>query len=154
MYRETCQTHLSKFHSKVWENPQRCQQNPFYYAVWRLFLYFYREFPSKMLSVYIKNYDPQYGRKRNPSGDHSKKNILGSSIITYFTLAYDILGKELIRYTCFRQNDSLIAEWICLELRVYYFWRKPTWYKYSLVYIIALRGTKYKRQQLIISFKR
>ena len=34
-------------------NRQRCQQNIFYYALWQLLLYFYREFPSKILSVYI-----------------------------------------------------------------------------------------------------
>ena len=34
------------------KNRKRCQQNTFYYAVWKLLLYFYREFPSKILSVY------------------------------------------------------------------------------------------------------
>ena len=32
---------------------QRCQQNKFCYAVWQLLLYFYREFPLKILSLYI-----------------------------------------------------------------------------------------------------
>ena len=34
------------------KNRRRCQQNKFYYAVWQLLLYFYREFPSKILSVH------------------------------------------------------------------------------------------------------
>ena len=34
------------------KNRHRCQQNTHYYAVWQLLLYFYREFPSKILSVY------------------------------------------------------------------------------------------------------
>ena len=45
-------------HSKFWPPPnftqrygkdrQRCQKNKFYYAVWQLLLYYYREFPSKI----------------------------------------------------------------------------------------------------------
>ena len=54
MYREIFQTHLNEFHSTVWENRQKCQQNTFYYAVWQLFLYFHREFPLKILSVYAQ----------------------------------------------------------------------------------------------------
>ena len=54
MYREICQTDLSEFHSTVWKNSQTCQQNTFYYAVWQLLLYFYREYPSKILSVYLQ----------------------------------------------------------------------------------------------------
>ena len=34
------------------KNRQRCQQNKFYYVVWQLLLYYYREFPSKIFSVY------------------------------------------------------------------------------------------------------
>ena len=34
------------------KNRQRCHQNAFYYAVWQLLLYLYREFPSKILSVF------------------------------------------------------------------------------------------------------
>ena len=34
------------------KNCQSCQQNAFYYAVWQLLLYFYREFSSRILSVY------------------------------------------------------------------------------------------------------
>ena len=49
-----------KFSRRTWvnftqqfgKNRQRCQQNKFYYAVWQLFLYYYREFPAKILSVY------------------------------------------------------------------------------------------------------
>ena len=33
------------------KNRQRYQQNQFYYAVWQLLVYFYREFPLKILSV-------------------------------------------------------------------------------------------------------
>ena len=47
-YREIFQTDLSEQYGK---NRQRCQQNTFYYAVSQLLLYFYREFPSKILSV-------------------------------------------------------------------------------------------------------
>ena len=51
---------IGKFARRTWvnfiqqygKNRQRCQQNTFYYAVWQLLLYFYREFPSKILSVY------------------------------------------------------------------------------------------------------
>ena len=32
-------------------NRQSCQQNKFYYVVWELLLYYYREFPLKILSV-------------------------------------------------------------------------------------------------------
>ena len=42
------------FTQQYGQNRQRCQQNPFYYVVWQLLLYFYGEFPSKILSVYNK----------------------------------------------------------------------------------------------------
>ena len=42
MYREICQTDLSEF-----------QKNTFDHAVWQLLLYFYTEFPSKILTVYL-----------------------------------------------------------------------------------------------------
>ena len=29
------------------------QQNKFHYAVWQLLLYYYREFPAKILSVHV-----------------------------------------------------------------------------------------------------
>ena len=56
-FKLTC---IEKFSRRTWVNftqqygkdRQRCQQNKFYYAVWQLLLYYYREFPSKMLSVY------------------------------------------------------------------------------------------------------
>ena len=52
---------IGKFARRTWvnltqqygKNRQRCQQNTFYYAVWQLLLYFYGEFPSKILSVYV-----------------------------------------------------------------------------------------------------
>ena len=55
---------IGKFARRIWvnftqqygKNRQRCQQNAFYYAVWQLLLYFYREFPSKILSVYVSKY--------------------------------------------------------------------------------------------------
>ena len=40
------------FTQQCGQNRQRWQQNTYYYAVWQLLLYFYREFPSKILSVY------------------------------------------------------------------------------------------------------
>ena len=40
------------FTQQYGKNRQRCQQNKFYYAVWQLVLYYYREFPSKILAVY------------------------------------------------------------------------------------------------------
>ena len=51
---------IGKFARRTWvnftqqygKNRQRCQQNTFYYAVWQLLLYFYREFPSKILAVF------------------------------------------------------------------------------------------------------
>ena len=51
---------IGKFARPTWvnfteqygKNRQRCQQNKFYYAVWQLLLYYYREFPSKILSVW------------------------------------------------------------------------------------------------------
>ena len=51
---------IGKFARRTWvnftqqyrKNRQRCQQNKFYYALWQFLLYFYREFPSKILSVY------------------------------------------------------------------------------------------------------
>ena len=51
---------IGKFARRTWvnftqqygKNRQRCQQNIFYYAVWQLLLYFYREFPSKIFYVY------------------------------------------------------------------------------------------------------
>ena len=50
---------IGKFSRRTWvnitqqygKNRQRCQQNKFYYAVWQL-LYYYREFPSKILSMH------------------------------------------------------------------------------------------------------
>ena len=44
---------IGKFARRTWvnftqqyeKNRQRCQQNTYYYAVWQLLLYFYREFP-------------------------------------------------------------------------------------------------------------
>ena len=50
---------IGKFARRTWvdftqqygKNRRRCQQNKFYYAVWQLLLYYYREFPSKILSV-------------------------------------------------------------------------------------------------------
>ena len=50
---------IGKFARRTWvnftqqygENRQRWQGNKFYYAVWQLLLYFYREYPSKILSV-------------------------------------------------------------------------------------------------------
>ena len=51
---------IGKFSRRTWvnftqqyrKNRQRCQQNTFYYAVWQLLLYFYREFPCKILFMY------------------------------------------------------------------------------------------------------
>ena len=47
-----------KFARRTWVNfthqygkNQRCQEKTSYYAVWQLLLYYYREFPSKILSV-------------------------------------------------------------------------------------------------------
>ena len=53
---------IGKFARRAWvnftqqygKNRQRCQQNTFYYAAWQLLLYFNREFPSKILSVYTE----------------------------------------------------------------------------------------------------
>ena len=50
---------IGKFARRTWVNftqqygksRQTCQQNKFYYDVWQLLLYYYREFPSKILSV-------------------------------------------------------------------------------------------------------
>ena len=50
---------IGKFARQTWvnftqqygKNRQRCQRNKFYYAVWRLLLYYYRELPSKIFSV-------------------------------------------------------------------------------------------------------
>ena len=42
------------FTQQYGKNRQTCQQNKFYYAVWQLLLYYYREFPSKILSVYTE----------------------------------------------------------------------------------------------------
>ena len=61
MHREIFQTDLSEFHSKYGKNRQRCQQNKFYYAVWQLLLYFYKEFPSKILSVCVKELPHRVG---------------------------------------------------------------------------------------------
>ena len=52
MYREICQTDLSKFHSIVrGKSPKVSKKYILLYAVWQLLLYFYREFPAKILSV-------------------------------------------------------------------------------------------------------
>ena len=53
--------YIGKFARRTWvnftqqygKNHERSQQNTFHYAVWQLLLYFYREFPSKILSVFI-----------------------------------------------------------------------------------------------------
>ena len=41
------------FTQQYGKNCQRCQQNKFYYAGWQLLLYYYREFPSRILFVYF-----------------------------------------------------------------------------------------------------
>ena len=43
------------FTQQYGKNRQRCQQNTFYYAVWQLLLYFDKEFPLKILSMYRNN---------------------------------------------------------------------------------------------------
>ena len=43
------------FTKQYGKNRQRCQQNTFYDDVWQLLLFFYREFPSKILSVRDSN---------------------------------------------------------------------------------------------------
>ena len=53
---------IGKFARRTWvnftqqygKNRQTCQQNKFYYPVWQLLLYYYREFSSKILYVYKK----------------------------------------------------------------------------------------------------
>ena len=52
MYREICQTDLSEFHPTVWGKSPEVSSKQIYHAVWQLLLYFYREFLSKILSVY------------------------------------------------------------------------------------------------------
>ena len=44
------------FTQQYGKNRQTCQENTFYYAAWKLLLYFYREFPLKILSMrdYVK----------------------------------------------------------------------------------------------------
>ena len=42
---------LVNFTQQYGKNRQRCQQNKFYCAVWQLLLYYYKEFPSTILSV-------------------------------------------------------------------------------------------------------
>ena len=67
---------IGKFARRTWVNftqqygkkRQRYQKNTFYYAVWQLLLYFYKEFPSKILSVYIWSFEistttPKYTAK-------------------------------------------------------------------------------------------
>ena len=41
------------FTEQYGKNPQRGCQEQFFYPVWELFLYACREFPSKILSVYL-----------------------------------------------------------------------------------------------------
>ena len=41
-----------KFTQQYGKNRQSFQENAFYYAVWQLLVYFYREFSSKILSVW------------------------------------------------------------------------------------------------------
>ena len=61
-YREFKLICIGKLARRTWvyftqqygKNRQRCQQNAFYYAVWQLLLYLYREFPSKIFSVQWK----------------------------------------------------------------------------------------------------
>ena len=51
---------IGKFARRTWvnftqqygKNRQRCRENKFYYIVWQFLLYYYREFPWKILSVY------------------------------------------------------------------------------------------------------
>ena len=51
---------IGKFARRTWmnfsqqygKNRRRYRKNKFYYAAWHLLLYFYREIPSKILSVY------------------------------------------------------------------------------------------------------
>ena len=58
---------IGKFARRTWvnftqqyrKNRQRRQQNTYYYAVWQLLLYFYREFPSKIHSVWLPLLDRQ-----------------------------------------------------------------------------------------------
>ena len=67
------------FTQQYGKNRQRCQQNIFYYAVWQLLLYFYREFPSKILSVWLP--------RRENIVDTSMCNLLKHT----FCLTYNVL---------------------------------------------------------------
>ena len=42
------------FSQQYGKNCQRCRKNKFYYAAWQLLLYFYREIPSKILSLWFR----------------------------------------------------------------------------------------------------
>ena len=54
---------IGKFARRTWvnftqqygKNRRRYQKNKFYYAVWQLLPYYYREFPSKILSVWASH---------------------------------------------------------------------------------------------------
>ena len=59
------------FTQQCGNNRQRCQQNKFYYAVWQLLLYYYREFPSKILSVQLISQILNIPRKNHVMGDFS-----------------------------------------------------------------------------------
>ena len=79
---------IGKFARRTWvnftqqyaKNRQRCRKIAFYYAVWQLLLYFYSEFPSKILSVYtrirlnLRSFHLDDFMKRNYAS--SEKNII------------------------------------------------------------------------------
>ena len=81
---------IGKFARRTWvnftqqygKNRQRCQQNKFYYAVWQLLLYYYREFPSKILSVCDKLV------QRVILGVHGEKGVV-----------------EIVKFPCARSSE-------------------------------------------------
>ena len=76
------------FTQQYGKNRQRCQQNTYYYAVWHLLLHFYREFPSKTLSVWnhatsvkTNKFIVDWKHKARPLFDKSKHHLYQGFIL-------------------------------------------------------------------------
>ena len=97
---------IGKFARRTWVNfieqygkhRQRCQQNKFHCAVWQLLLYYYREFPSKIFSVYyVKKCTEKNLNKLEQSSDFWISNL--RKYFTFITVKSSTCNYNLCAYT-------------------------------------------------------
>ena len=74
------------FNQQYGKNRERCQQNTYYFAVWQLLLYFYREFPSKILSVWLGGVEEHSGKLFSKLFSASRYSALPPSPLNAYVL--------------------------------------------------------------------